>query len=136
MKTSESGVTFIMSKESLCLTSYQDVAGNWTVGYGHMGSPAAPGVTITQTEAIKMLRADIEPVEKFINEKLMINDQNKFDALVSLIFNIGIGNFSKSLTCSLIKADPRNPAIAFEWIEFISSGGKGTGGFCFADSMN
>lgn len=113
-----------MLKESLCLTSYQDVAGNWTVGYGQMGSPAAPGVTITQPEAIKLFRADILPVEKFINEKLMINDQNKFDALVSLIFNIGIGNFSKSLTCSLIKADPRNPAIAFEWIEFICSGGK------------
>ena len=124
MKTSENGISFIMSKEALSLTSYQDVAGYWTVGYGHMGNPAAPDVTITQSEAIKLLRSDILPVEKFINEKLMINDQNKFDALVSLIFNIGIGNFSKSLTCSLVKADPRNLAIAFEWIEFISSGGK------------
>jgi lysozyme len=124
LKASDKCVASLMTVEELRLQSYQDVAGNWTIGYGHMGSPAAEGISITQGEAIRLLREDIAPLESFINHDLMINDQHKFDALISLIFNFGIGNFTDTICYRLVKADPENLAIAFEWVEIIKSGGK------------
>ncbi|MCK9399601.1 MAG: lysozyme [Bacteroidales bacterium] len=124
LKASDKCLASLMTVEELRLQSYQDVAGNWTIGYGHMAFPAGPGQSITMADALRLFKEDVAPVEDFINHNLMINSQNKFDALVSLIFNLGIGNFSHTLCYRLVKADPENLAIAFEWVEIIKSGGK------------
>ena len=124
LKASDKCVASLMTVEELRLQSYQDVAGNWTVGYGHMGFPAAYGSSITQAEAVQLFKNDVSTVEDFINAYLKIISQNKFDALVSLIFNFGIHNFTDTICYRLVKADPNDLAIAFEWVEIIKSGGK------------
>lgn len=59
--------------------------------------------TITREEAEEMLEEDLVWVEKEINVLRLKLSQNEFDALVSLVYNIGIGNFSSSTLLRRIK---------------------------------
>ena len=82
--------------EGLRLESYQDIGGVWTIGYGHTKT-ARPDMRITKEGAEALLRDDIkwvtEAIERLVSAPL--ND-NQYSALVSFIYNIGAGAFSKS----------------------------------------
>lgn len=87
--------------EGLELKAYQDIVGVWTIGYGSTrglnGDKVMAGDTITLQEADKLLELDLEPFCKGVSELVEVKlSQNQFDALVSLSYNIGIGNFKKS----------------------------------------
>jgi len=58
MKISQKGIDFIKSFEGLRLTSYQDQAGIWTVGYGSTGPEIGPELTISREAAEELLRHD------------------------------------------------------------------------------
>lgn len=110
MKTSPKGMELIKKHEGLRLRAYLCPAMVWTIGYGHTGT-AREGLTITQAQADELLRADVEWAER---EVLLMNvrlSQNQFDALVSLVFNIGIGAFRRSTARRLIVANANDPAI-------------------------
>lgn len=91
MKTSAAGLSLIKSFEGCRLTTYTDVAGVLTIGYGHTGKDVVPGLTITQMMADALLATDLEKFEA----KVMKYDpvyhwtQPEFDALVSFAYNIG-----------------------------------------------
>lgn len=97
MKTSEEGTNHLIALEGLVLIVYKDEAGYPTIGVGHKIRKGEKFSEITREQAMIILRSDLKPVEEAINElvKVPIN-QNQFDALVSLIFNIGIGAFRTS----------------------------------------
>jgi lysozyme len=83
--------------ESLRLTAYQDVAGIWTIGWGHIKG-VRPGMQITEQQAEDALRDDLDAAETFVDgatSDVMTSD-NQFGAMVSLCFNIGTGNFRTS----------------------------------------
>jgi len=93
---SKRGLDFIKRREELRLTSYQDIGGVWTMGYGHTGSVLAKQ-TISITQAESLLRQDIGWAEHAIRTLVTSPlSQNEYDALVSLVFNIGQHNFAKS----------------------------------------
>lgn len=97
MTTSQRGQGFIKGFEKLMLTAYADVAGIWTIGWGHTGSDIREGFTITQEYAQVLFDKDISLPEQMVNVLVKVPlRQNQFDALVSLVFNIGSGNFSAS----------------------------------------
>ena len=50
MKTSVRGIALIKKWEGLELEAYQDIAGVWTIGYGHTAS-AKPGLVWTDQNA-------------------------------------------------------------------------------------
>lgn len=102
MKTSDVGRKLIETFEGLRLTAYQDQGGVWTIGYGHTGD-VYQGETITQAQADNYLGIDLHHIENtiYLNVKISLN-QNQFDALVSLIYNIGGGNFTKSTLLKLL----------------------------------
>ena len=50
--------------------------------------------------------------------------QGQFDALVSFIFNLGIGNFNKSTLKRRILAGANDTAIANEFRRWNKAGGK------------
>lgn len=90
MKTSPRGISLIKRYEGLALKAYQDIAGYWTIGYGHKGPPAEPGAVFTLDEADQTLSDDLEKFERCVlrNVTAPIN-QNQFDAFVAIAFNIG-----------------------------------------------
>lgn len=96
MKTSEKGIELIKSFEGLRQFSYKCPAGVWTIGYGHTGG-VKKGDTCTEEEAIELLKKDLEIFEHSIKDLVKVElNQNQFDALVSFVFNVGVGAFQDS----------------------------------------
>jgi len=96
MRISENGIALIKMFEGLELESYQDIAGVWTIGYGHTET-AGPGQKINEREAEELLRRDLEPRERAVAQLVSVSlNQNEFDALVSFVFNVGAGAFKNS----------------------------------------
>ena len=101
MKISYIGLDLIKSYETLQLTAYRALKTEkyLTIGYGHYGPDVKEGQTITKEEATKLLQQDVQTAENELNQLIRQNvllTQNQFDALCSLVFNIGVGNFRKS----------------------------------------
>lgn len=105
MNVSEKGIDLIKNFEGCRLEGYKCPAGVPTIGYGHTGSEVHVGTKITQTEADRLLKNDLivhcNNVSKLVKVPL---NQNQFDALVSLEYNIGYGNFSTSTLLRLLNS--------------------------------
>ena len=84
--------------------SYRCPAGRWTVGYGHTKGVRS-AVVISVAEAEAMLLEDLAEYAATV-EKLVTVDltPNQFDALVSMVFNIGSGAFAKSTLLKKLNA--------------------------------
>ncbi|PVS34346.1 muraminidase, partial [Salmonella enterica subsp. enterica serovar Braenderup] len=72
-----------------------------TIGTGHTGRvdgvAVGKNMTITQDTADRLLRDDLSWVERCIAERVTVSlNQNQYDALCSLIFNIGANAFTGS----------------------------------------
>ncbi|EAW1317664.1 lysozyme [Salmonella enterica subsp. diarizonae] len=98
MKISDSGLAALKREEGCKLTAYPDSRGAWTIGTGHTGKVDGVaihrGMTITQDTADRLLRDDLSWVEHCIAERVtVVLNQNQYDALCSLIFNIGANAF-------------------------------------------
>jgi lysozyme len=94
---SDAGFAMTKAFEGLRLTAYQDVAGVWTIGYGHTGADVRAGDTITEAEAESLLRADLERAVRCVNREVTeAISQSQFDALVDFCFNAGRGSLMKS----------------------------------------
>jgi lysozyme len=95
---SPAGVKALEQHEGLELEAYLDAAGIYTIGYGHTGSEyAQPGTKITKQKARELLKQDIKEAEDAVNRLVKVGlNQPSFDALVSLVFNIGVGAFARS----------------------------------------
>lgn len=93
----DAGLNLIEKFEGCKLTAYQDVAGIWTIGYGHIND-VQPGDTCTQDDAVAFLQNDVMDAEDFVNDAIgtVATTTNQFAAMVSLCYNIGRGNFRSS----------------------------------------
>ena len=125
MKTSETGVALIKRFEGLELQAYQDIAGIWTIGYGHTGPDVKPGQKISEREAEELLRRDLKPREEAVSRLVSVGlNQNEFDALVSFIYNVGIEAFRKSTARRRLNAGDRvGAAEALTWFNKATVGG-------------
>lgn len=96
MKVSENGLALIKKSEGLRLKAYLDIAGVPTIGYGHTEG-VKMGQTITQEKADEFFAADVKMFGHDVNILLSEQpNQNEFDAMVSLAYNIGMGAFETS----------------------------------------
>jgi len=92
-------IDLIKRNEGCVLHAYQDSVGVWTIGYGHTGQDVTAGMTIAQDRAEELLRADLGKFEDGVDDALAESadtTDNQFGAMVSLAFNIGLGNFGTS----------------------------------------
>jgi lysozyme len=108
MRIGPRGLALIKSFETLRVEAYDDttgrsvppggpVQGRLTIGYGHTGPDVRTGDLITETEAEALLRADLAASEQAVGRLIQVPlSQGQFDALVSLVFNIGAAAFSAS----------------------------------------
>lgn len=90
-------VDMIKEHEGLRLEAYLPTPNDvWTIGYGHT-STAKKDMVISEEQAETLLRQDIAWVEDAINKNVVVSlTQNQYDALASLVYNIGAGAFAKS----------------------------------------
>jgi len=118
MNASPYAYLIIRQFEGLRLRSYQCQAGIWTIGYGHTQG-VRHGQTITQSQAEEYLHQDVARTEHCINIWHLDLNQNQFDALVSLVFNIGPTHFAQSTLLKKLKIDPNDPTIPAEFGRWI-----------------
>ena len=99
MKLSQRGIDLIKQFEGYSSKAYPDPATGgapWTIGYGTTKG-VKPGMIITVEQAEKMLRDDVAKFESGVSSLITApTTQGQFDAMVSLAYNIGLGNFGKS----------------------------------------
>ncbi|WP_455476850.1 lysozyme [Bartonella sp. B41] len=100
-KISREGIALIKQWEGLRLQAYQDVAGVWTIGYGHTTQAGMPhvqeGMKITESQAENLLRKDLMKFERTV-EKMVYQSltDEQFAALVSFCYNVGTKAFCNS----------------------------------------
>lgn len=83
--------------------AYLCPAGVWTIGYGHTGPDVEKGMRISQSAALLLLEADIQPAASAVRAAARVKlNQNQFDALVSFVFNVGAGAFGDSTLLGLL----------------------------------
>jgi lysozyme len=129
MKVSQQGLELIKAFEGFRSRAYQDVVGVWTIGYGTTrvdGQPVCQGMVCTREQAEEWLRKDVDKylqeVSALINPKIKLT-QNQIDAIASLVYNIGVGNFSRSTLLRLINAGDMEGA-AKQFLRWNKAGGR------------
>jgi lysozyme len=120
---SSTGVALLKQFEGLRLKAYLCSANVPTIGYGHTKGVKL-GDVITQDQADQYLREDLIPCETAVLAKVPGLTQCQFDALVSFVFNLGVGAFSKSTLLKLIKTNPHDPGITAQFLRWNKAGGK------------
>ncbi len=89
MKFSKDGQYRLIKMEGFKSKPYLDSAGNLTIGYGHKIKSREKFDIISPEEACKIMLEDVSPLEAFLNKHIGKLPQNKFDALILFIYNIG-----------------------------------------------
>ena len=121
---SDTGVALTKGFEGLSLKSYRDVAGIWTIGYGHVGPDLSAGMTITEADAEAMLRADLADAVTCVNRAVNVPiEQGQFDALVDFTFNVGRGNLLQSTLLRKVNAGDVEGAAA-QFGLWVHAGGE------------
>ncbi|WP_151837834.1 MULTISPECIES: lysozyme [unclassified Acinetobacter] len=127
MKTSTNGIDLICSFEGLELKAYDDGVGVWTIGYGTTminGTKVKKGDTCTLEQAKSYFAHDLKRFEASVNNQVKVPlSQNQFDALVSLVYNIGSGNFASSTLLKKLNAKDYAGA-ADQFPRWNKAGGK------------
>jgi len=123
MTISNKGLELIKSHEGLRLEAYLCPANVWTIGYGHTAT-AKKGMRISKYDAELLLIKDLKQAETCVYKTMLPFNQNQFDALVSFVFNVGCGNFSRSTLLKLAKQNINDPAIQLQFNRWIHGGGK------------
>lgn len=91
MNISANGLNLIKQFEGFSGTVNRCPAGVPTIGYGHTGKHVDDGI-VTEQYATEILAEDCADAEQAIAKYVKVPlTQNQFDALVSLVFNIGTG---------------------------------------------
>lgn len=129
MRISDDGVEFIAKFEGLRLAAYKCSAGVWTVGLGSTryedGSPVKAGdVLESEAAAYSLFKNTVGKYEEAVNLLNAKLTQNQFDALVSLVYNIGAGAFAKSTVAKRVRANPNDPLIRTAIQMWSKAGGR------------
>lgn len=103
---SQPGIDFIKGWEGFRAKMYNDPVGHCTIGYGTLlhtgncdGRPSEQAYIngISEEDATQLLMQRAGEFQQIVNDSVTVAlNQNQNDALVSLAYNIGGGNFQKS----------------------------------------
>ena len=113
MQISQKAVSQIMIDEGCVLYAYKDSGGVWTIGCGHTYN-VKPGDLITKAQALQLLTQDTQDAVTQVNSLNVTFNQNQFDAIVQLVYNIGIGRFLQQPLWAMIKKNPNTTDLSFK----------------------
>lgn len=126
---SNNGLNFIKNWEGCILHIYLDIVKVATIGVGHVVLPAekASGIYnngINLQQALDILAKDIARFEEAIKNYVKVElNQNQFDALCSLSFNVGTGVFINSGLIKALNAGNYSQ-VPSELLKWCKAGGK------------
>lgn len=128
MKVDSSGIDLIGEFEGLRLNAYDDGVGVWTIGWGTTvypnGQKVKKGDRITLEQAKQYKAHDLAKFEKAANDAVKVPlNQNQFNALVSLAYNIGVSAFTNSTLVKRLN-DGNYKAAADQFLAWVNAGGK------------
>ena len=120
MRLSDYAFERLKEFEGLRLEAYVCAGGKLTIGYGHTKGVRV-GQKIDKETANKLLQDDVEYVEQFLAKEPYAEDitQGQWDALVSFIFNLGVGNYLSSTLRKKILRDIDEPSIPDEFRRWV-----------------
>ncbi|EJF91697.1 lysozyme [Bartonella tamiae] len=127
-KINQTGLDHIKQWEGLRLNAYRDVAGVWTIGYGHTAAAGEPkpkaGMKMSEKEAETILIQDLTQYEQTVENAVTVTlNDHQFATLVSFTYNVGIGAFRRStLLKKLNKGD--YDAVPSELMKWVNAGGR------------
>ncbi|WNL46593.1 LysM peptidoglycan-binding domain-containing protein [Dyella sp. BiH032] len=121
---SQNGVQMIEGFEGYSATAYPDPGTGgapWTIGYGHTKG-VQPGQTITRAQAEAYLKEDLAWAQDAVRRNVHVPiNQNQFDALVSLTYNLGANGYP-GLLAKLNAGDYKGAQQMFG--EYVHAGGR------------
>ncbi|MGA9697858.1 MAG: lysozyme [Acinetobacter sp.] len=128
MHVSPNGVDLICNFEGLRLNAYDDGVGVWTIGFGTTKYPngirVKKGDTCTLEQAKAYMQNDLKSFEQTVNNTVKVPlNQNQFDALVSLAYNIGSTAFKNSTLVRQLN-EGNYKAAANQFNVWVNAGGK------------
>jgi len=109
MKFSEEGLKLLKHFESYEKRAYRCPAGVWTIGWGFT---RVNGVKVKKGDVMPLEAANLELIkqlriyENVVKKAIMIKkiNQNQYNALVSLCYNIGGSSFRRSSIVKLVNS--------------------------------
>src|SRR5215831_11335638 len=119
------GLALIKASEGLRLEKYQDVAGKWTIGYGHLilTTEAFPE-PISEEAATALLIHDLQIACEAVAELVTVPlTDNQFAALVDFTFNLGRTALKNSTLLERLNAGMYG-AIGSELLKWVYAGGR------------
>lgn len=130
MKLNNEGYRLITKFEGFSAKPYLCSAKVPTIGYGNTYYTNGKKVTlldkeITEVEAFNMFKsiADkfADKVSKLVTYPI---NQNQFNALVSLAYNIGMAAFQLSTLLKMVNENGNNPKIKDQFLRWNKAGGR------------
>ncbi len=129
MRLDKQGYDLIKQFEGCKLTAYQDSVGVWTIGYGSTYyenmQKVKKGDKVSQQRANEIFEFVANRFARNVDDIITSQpSQNQFNAVVSLAYNIGLGNFQKSTLLKKLNRNPNDKTIKDEFMKWINAGGK------------
>jgi lysozyme len=101
--TDKIGINFIKNAEGFSPTIYKCSAGKYTIGYGHVIIEGEKFESITKEKAEGLLKEDIKKAENAVNRYVKVPlHKGQFNALVSLVYNVGVRAFRQTKAIKLL----------------------------------
>lgn len=126
----QAGIDFLIQEEGIRLKPYLDSAGIPTIGIGCTYYEDGRRVTmkdpaITKERAINLFKNVLKPYETTIWSVTRDDiNQQQFNALTSLSYNIGVPGFKGSTVLKRVNKNPADPAIGAAFEMWKTAGGK------------
>ncbi|MGE5537816.1 MAG: lysozyme [Gemmatimonas sp.] len=128
MAPSEEGLAFLKANEGYGDFAYVDRALKNTIGYGHRIRPGESFPTgVSRDQAERLFAADVAEAASAVRRLAKVElTQSQFDALVSLVYNVGSGAFARSRMLGKLNAgDAVGAATEFDdWDKITTENGK------------
>ena len=124
------GLEFIAKEEGCILRPYLDSVGIPTIGYGNTYYENGRRVKmtdppITKQRAVELFKSILATYEKAVWSVTRDDlNQNQFNALVSLCYNIGVNGFKGSTVLKRVNANPNDPTIRNAFLMWANAGDK------------
>jgi lysozyme len=118
MRVNDKGLTALHLREGLKLKPYLDTKGVPTIAMGNTYYLDGRGVkmsdpALSSKEANKLSLFVADDFGKYVNSKVTSTvNQDQFNALVSIAYNIGKTGFLNSTFLKLVNKNPNDPKIA------------------------